>query len=67
MATTTLHITGMSCSHCVNAVEGALKAVPGVTNVAVNLEGNSATVTGGETAALIAAVTEEGYEATEAA
>ena len=27
---TDLHIEGMSCRHCVNAVEGALKALPGV-------------------------------------
>ena len=27
---TDLHIEGMTCRHCVNAVEGALKALPGV-------------------------------------
>lgn len=27
---TDLHIEGMSCRHCVDAVEGGLKALPGV-------------------------------------
>lgn len=29
--TSDYHIEGMSCRHCVDAVEGALKAIPGVT------------------------------------
>lgn len=66
--TTELNITGMSCGHCVKAVEGALKAVPGVQDVRVDLEGGRATVEGqAEGTALIAAVTEEGYGATVAA
>jgi copper chaperone len=35
---TTLKIDGMSCNHCVTAVEKALGAVEGITNVRVNLE-----------------------------
>lgn len=66
MATTTLNITGMSCSHCANAVKNALTDVPGVANVEVNLDAGTAVVEGGEVNALIAAVTEEGYEATQA-
>ena len=31
MDATTISISGMSCSHCVNAVQKALAAVPGVT------------------------------------
>ncbi len=30
MPRTTLHIEGMSCGHCLNAVNRALAAVPGV-------------------------------------
>lgn len=30
MKRTTLHIEGMSCGHCINAVNQALGAVPGV-------------------------------------
>ena len=62
--TTELNITGMSCGHCVKAVEGALKAVPGVEGVRVSLESGRATVEGqAEGAALVAAVAEEGYGA----
>lgn len=61
---TKLNITGMTCQHCVKAVETALKAVPGVESVKVSLPDRSATVTGSvDSPALIAAVTEEGYQA----
>ncbi|WP_412028082.1 CopZ family metallochaperone [Deinococcus yunweiensis] len=63
-STTELSITGMSCGHCVKAVEGALKAVPGVQAVTVDLAGGRATVQGdADTRAMLAAVTEEGYTA----
>ena len=60
-----LKITGMTCDHCVHAVTGALKAVAGVAEAKVDLEANAATVKGDgvDTAALVAAVEEEGYEA----
>ena len=38
MDKTMLKIEGMTCSHCKAAVEKALKAVPGVIDVAVDLE-----------------------------
>ena len=57
----TLKIEGMMCPRCVGHVEKALAAVSGVTAVAVSLENGTATVTGGDPAALIAAVTEAGY------
>lgn len=61
---TTLNITGMTCGHCVKAVEKALSAVPGVQKVAVSLEEGKATVEGSaDTQAMIAAVAEEGYSA----
>ena len=40
----TISIEGMSCGHCTGSVEKALKAVPGVTSVAVDLASKSATV-----------------------
>lgn len=62
--TTELQITGMSCGHCVKAVEGALKAVPGVQDVRVTLEDGRASVQGeADERALVAAVVEEGYAA----
>ena len=60
-----LSISGMTCMHCVAAVEKALTAVNGVDEVVeVILESGSATVTGStSTDALIAAVKEAGYDA----
>lgn len=61
-----IHIEGMSCQHCVKAVEGALSALPGVSAVAVSLEKNRAEVefdpakTGFE--AMKAAIEEQGYD-----
>lgn len=40
----TLHIKGMSCGHCVKAVEKALKEIPGVQHVQVDLATGTATV-----------------------
>ncbi len=61
---TELNITGMSCGHCVSAVEKALKAVPGVQGVQVTLQPGKAVVEGNASAQdMIAAVKEEGYAA----
>lgn len=61
---TELNITGMSCGHCVGAVEKALKAVPGVQGVQVTLQPGKAVVEGNASAQdMIAAVKEEGYAA----
>lgn len=38
MEKTTLHVEGMSCGHCVNAVEGSVGKLSGVKEVKVNLE-----------------------------
>ena len=40
-----LPVTGMSCASCVAHVEKALKDLPGVTNVLVNLATNKASLT----------------------
>ncbi|GAA5512358.1 copper-exporting P-type ATPase [Deinococcus carri] len=62
--TTELTVTGMTCGHCEKAVQNALKNVPGVQDVRVNLREGSATVQGdADPQALVAAVTEEGYGA----
>ena len=62
-----LSITGMTCAACAGRVEKSLKKVPGVSDAAVNLATEVATVRFGagsvETAALVAAVEKAGYGA----
>lgn len=61
----TIKIEGMSCGHCVSAVEKALGAVPGVSRVdEVSLERGEARIEGlPDPDQLVAAIEEEGYEA----
>lgn len=63
-----LSIKGMTCQMCVKHVQEGLQAVEGVQNVNVDLDKETAVVRGEEIDAqkLIAAVEEEGYEATPA-
>jgi copper chaperone len=44
MKTTRLKIQGMTCGHCVNAVESALRNREGVRNATVHLEDGAAEV-----------------------
>lgn len=39
-----LHVNGMSCQHCVKAIEKAVGALPGVAGVSVDLAAKTATV-----------------------
>lgn len=57
-------IEGMMCEHCTGRVEKALRAVAGVTDVVMNLEGKSATVTADNASddMLKEAVIDAGYE-----
>lgn len=65
---THLTITGMTCASCVAHVEKALKKVPGVDSVAVNLATEEARIEGSaHAAALMKAVEEAGYGASIAA
>jgi len=62
-----LSIEGMSCEHCVNAIEGALRARPGVASAVVNLPERTAQVEYDERAVspedLAETVRGEGYAA----
>jgi len=63
--TTTLTVEGMSCGHCEQTVEEALREVEGVTDATADHEAEQVTVDGDvEVAALVAAVEEAGYTAT---
>jgi len=60
----TLAIEGMTCGGCAGAVERALRAVPGVTQVQVDLAHGRARVAGGVSSAhLVAAVEAAGFSA----
>jgi copper chaperone CopZ len=60
---TTIRIRGMSCGHCVRAVETALKEVTGVTEARVSV-GEAVVSTDGEPdeRALRAAIEDAGFE-----
>jgi len=62
----TLHIEGMSCGHCLHAVNRALSAVPGVEIESVQMGRAQVRYDERTTspAALEAAVSEAGYRAT---
>lgn len=68
METTNILVAGMTCGHCVASVTEELSAIPGVTDVAVDLVsgGNSPVTitasTGPTPEAVAAAVDEAGYE-----
>ncbi len=56
-----LLVEGMSCQHCVAAVDKAIRTLPGVAEVEVSLESNSARVTGGQPHQVIEAIKTAGY------
>jgi copper chaperone len=58
-------VTGMTCGHCVAAVTAEVSAVPGVTDVQVDLATGRVVVTGEGVSddAVRAAVDEAGYDA----
>lgn len=65
MTTLTLHIEGMSCGHCLNAVNQALAQLPGVQVEAVRIgradvRYDEASI---DAARIEAAITEAGYRA----
>jgi copper ion binding protein len=62
---TVINIEGMSCAHCVSAVNRALREVEGVVAVDVDLQSKTATVEHSDAATfemMKAAIEEAGYE-----
>lgn len=70
METTELKVNGMTCGSCVASVTKALKRVPGVQDVDVDLRSGIARISGEHAAhqvpTLVAALGEAGYEASAA-
>lgn len=63
-----VHIEGMSCQHCVRAVDKVLRALPGVADVRVSLEEKRAVVVSPlpvDDDAIRKAITEEGFTVTD--
>ncbi|MFK3982427.1 heavy-metal-associated domain-containing protein [Micromonospora sp. NPDC050397] len=61
---TTYQVSGMTCGHCVNSVQTEVGALPGVSEVRVDLASGAVTVSSEQPldeAAVRAAVDEAGY------
>lgn len=66
MENVTLNVQGMSCGHCVKAVEGGVGELQGINEVKVDLNAAKVTVTFDEAqvsvAAIKEAIEEQGYD-----
>lgn len=65
MITTTYQVQGMTCGHCANSVSTEVGAIPGVSDVEVDVAAGRVTVTSEsplETDTVRAAVDEAGYD-----
>ncbi|MEU4553072.1 cation-transporting ATPase [Micromonospora arborensis] len=65
MTVSSYRVIGMACGHCAGFVTEEIERIPGVTAVAVDVEGDTATVTSDrplDIAEVRAAVEEAGYE-----
>ena len=64
---TKLNIPDMTCGHCKAAVEKAVASVDASAKVAVDLDARTAEIdSSADLAAILAALKEKGYEATQA-
>nr|WP_315552486.1 heavy-metal-associated domain-containing protein [Microbacterium aurum] len=66
MATTEFQVTGMTCGHCEMSVREEVSKISGVEGVEVSAKTGSLTVSSAapvDTAAVLAAVDEAGYQA----
>ena len=55
-------VPDISCEHCVAAITEQVSPLDGVTDVDVNVDTKTVTVSGGERDAIIAAIDEAGYD-----
>ena len=60
----TFEVPTMSCGHCVSAITAEVTQVPGVADVAINLDTKAVVVTGDglDDSAIRAAIEEAGFE-----
>ncbi len=62
LAAHTYDVPGISCDHCKQAIESEVGGVAGVASVVVDVDAKSVTVTGGDDAAIRAAIDDAGYD-----
>ncbi|QGQ47938.1 copper chaperone CopZ [Metabacillus sediminilitoris] len=66
METVTLKVEGMSCNHCVNAIESNVGKLQGVSNVKVNLDNGTVEVSFDSSEvskeAMIDVIEDQGYD-----
>jgi copper chaperone len=60
--TRTYSVPGISCDHCKHAIESEVSGVAGVGDVDVDVDAKLVTVTGGDDAAIRAAIDDAGYD-----
>ena len=57
-------VPGITCGHCATAIREAVRCVPGVRDVDVDIDAKTVRVAGGgDAAALRAAIADAGYQA----
>ena len=54
-------VPGMSCDNCVNTITDHVTPLDGVTDLEFNLDARTVTITGGDDAAITAAIDEAGF------
>ena len=54
-------VPGMSCDNCVNAITDHVTPLDGVTDLEFDLDARTVTITGGDDAAITAAIDEAGF------
>ncbi len=62
MTTRTFSVPDISCDHCVQSITAEVTPVDGVTDLSVDLEAKTVSVTGGDDVAIIAAIDEAGFD-----
>ncbi len=63
--TTTFEVPAVSCQHCVNAITQEVSQIPGVRNVAVDINTKRVSVDAGEQVSqqqIVEAINEAGYD-----
>jgi copper chaperone len=60
--TRTYSVPDISCDHCKQAIEGEVTGVADVVSVNVDIDAKQVAVTGGDDAAIRAAIDEAGYD-----